>query len=49
MNEAKQEAVNASLDNIAEMWVNILLAQIRSKKEQEKLASSNALEKEETI
>lgn len=39
MNDVKQEAVNASLDNIAQMWVNILLAQIRSKKEQEKLTN----------
>ncbi len=49
MNEVQQEGINASLDNIAEMWVNILLAQIRSKKEQEKFVSSNTLTKEEKV
>lgn len=41
MNEVKQETVNASLDNIAQMWVNILLAQIQSKKEQKKLGNND--------
>lgn len=44
MNEAKQEAVNASLEEVAQMWLNIILAQIRSNKEQENLKNEHSVE-----
>ena len=35
--QEKTQTINASLDEIAQMWLNIILAQIRSNKEQENL------------